>query len=66
MRAYNPAHIGPLVAGTKPNNKYESFEARVHALVLGLRVCVSSTLLSFSLLLLTTFHCRHRRLCVST
>ena len=38
MRAYNPAHIGPLVAGTKPNNKYESFEARIHALVQGLRV----------------------------
>ena len=38
MRAYNPNHIGPLVAGTKPNNKYESFHKRIDALVDGLRV----------------------------
>ena len=63
MRAYNPAHIGPLVAGTKPNNKYESFEARIHALVQGLRVCLS---FYRHLLLLTKAQFRRRRLCVST
>ncbi len=38
MRAYNPNHIGPLVANSKPNNKYESFSKRIDALVEGLRV----------------------------
>ena len=63
MRAYNPSHIGPLVAGTKPNNKYESFRKRIDALVEGLRV---GLLFGSLLLRLTNLHSRHRKLCVST